>query len=292
MRLRELAESVPGAVTRPAKRAALLPARIANRGTMPDALIIGAQRAGSTSLYDHLTQHPGVKGARMTKEVHFFDAAWDRGVGYYAKFFPSQRARDRFSTRHGYDLVALDATPYYMFNPHCPGRVASLIPEARLIAVLRNPIDRAFSHYKHEVATGFETSASFEEAIDREDERLEGEVERMMSDETYRSVAHQHFSYLSRGRYDEQLARWFDLFAADRVLILVSEELFRDADPAMRQVYRFLDLPDHASGPFPASNASTGGSKLLPQTRARLREYFAEPNRRLYDTLGRDLGWG
>ena len=143
---------------------------------LPDFLIIGTQRGGTTSLYNYLVEHPGI-GAASIKEVHFFDTPhFKQGLAWYRGHFPSafQRYYVERSLKHGF--VTGEASPYYLFHPHAPKRVAGLMPQMKLIVMLRNPVDRAYSHYHHEVAGGHEKLATFEEAIACEDERLAGEA--------------------------------------------------------------------------------------------------------------------
>src|SRR3954453_12461513 len=120
-----------------------------------------------------------------------------------------------------------EASPSYLFHPLAPDRVARLLPDARLIALLRSPVERAFSHYQHEVALGREP-LSFEEAIDREDERMRGELEHMLRDPYYFSHTWWNYTYVARGRYAEQLERWFADFPREQLLVLLTDELAAD----------------------------------------------------------------
>ena len=140
------------------------------------------------------------------------------------------------------DLVVGEATPDYLFHPHVPGRVRRAIPAAKLIVVLRDPVDRAFSHYWHQVERGHER-LSFDEAIRSEDERLAGELERMLQDDTYLSFARHHYSYATRGRYAEQLEWWLALFPREQIALVDGRSLFEDADAVSRELQTFLGVP-------------------------------------------------
>jgi len=246
---------------------------------LPDFLILGAQKAGTTALYAYLRRHPQITGPSW-KEVSFFDRHYARGEAWYRGNFPnSLRARG---------LVG-EASPSYLFHPLAPERVASMLPEARLIALVRNPVDRAFSHYQHEVALGREP-LSFEDALAAEDERLRGEEERMLADPAYFSHAWWNHTYRARGRYAEQLERWLAVFPRERLLVLPSDDLLDDPAGAHGRVLEFLGAPPHRLDSYPRV-FERQYEPMSPDTRARLAAEFAEPNRRLYALLGRNLDW-
>jgi hypothetical protein len=249
---------------------------------LPSALIIGAQKGGTTSLFNYLVEHPDVLPP-LTKEVHFFDLHYARGVTWYRGRFPYTHL-----LRSG--SLTVDASPYYLVHPHAPERAVRLLPQARLIAVLRNPVDRALSHYQHEVRSGREP-LSFEEAIEREPERLAGEEDRMRADPSYYSYAHHRYSYLRRGLYLEQLRRWVECFPRSQLLVLQSEDLFQDPEAAMAVVHRFLGLRPHSLKdykPFYPGNYDPG---LPAALRARLADYFEPHNQELYQWLGKEFAW-
>jgi hypothetical protein len=282
------------AATRLAGRAARWSAQAYARPTarlrlLPDYLIIGAQRAGTTSLHRYLVQHPGVGTMLRTKGVHFFDTGYGRGMSWYASRFPTRLAAWWVARRHGLELRTGEASPYYLFHPHVPRRVAEHLPRVKLIALLRDPVQRAYSHYQHEVARGFET-LSFEEAVEAEPARLAGETERLLAEPLYHSFAHQHHSYLARGCYAEQLDRWRPLFGDGQLLVLSSERFFADPERTFRRVLDFLELPAFTPDGWARHNAHDY-RQMGAQVRARLVEHYREPNRRLYRSLGDDLGW-
>jgi hypothetical protein len=256
---------------------------------LPDYLIIGAQRAGTTSLHRYLVQHPGVRTMLRAKGIHFFDTSYGRGLDWYASRFPTKLYAWYVARRHGLALRTGEASPYYLFHPHVPRRVAEHLPRVKLIALLRDPVQRAYSHYQHEVARGFET-LPFEAAIEAEADRLAGETERMLAEPLYNSFSHQHHSYLARGRYAEQLARWRSLFPDEQLLVLSSERFFREPAPTFRRVLDFLGLPAFTPDAYEKHNAHDY-RQMGAAVRGRLLEHFREPNRRLYESLGEDLGW-
>jgi Sulfotransferase domain len=275
--------NLPAPVAELAKAIVLAPRRLnASRRRLPDFLIIGAQRSGTTSLYKYLTANPGVEAAYPTKGAHYFDNHPQRSVGWYRAHFPIRREGG---------LITGEGSPYYLFHPQVPVRVARVAPDARLIVMLRDPVERAYSHYQQEYARGFEDAESFERALELEPQRLEGEQERMAADPGYRSRAHQHHSYIARGLYLEQIEAWRAHFAPEQMLILHTERFFADPASGMQEVQRFLGLDPAPAAEYPAHNAR-GYSPMDPATRRMLTDRFAEPNRRLYAYLGVDYGWG
>ena len=257
-------------------------ARISYRGAtgslrpLPGFLIVGAQRAGSSSLFSYVIAHPQV-AAPTHKELHFFDNNYFRGLPWYRRHFP-------LSLRRGSPRLTGEASPYYLFHPAVPERVKATLPDVRLIAVLRDPVERAYSQYQHAVRDGHET-LSFEDALEREDERLAGERERLEQDPRYLSVAHRHFSYRTRGLYAEQLEHWYATFPREQLLVLRSEDLFADPDGKLQGVYAFLGLEPFSLPSYPALNQRPY-EPMSDEARAFLTEAYREPNRRLEELLG------
>jgi Sulfotransferase domain len=249
---------------------------------------MGGQRCGTNSLYEYLVKHPDVGRALPNQEVHYFDLNFSKGLEWYQGHFPL-RVRVGPNRRSRPPLISGECSPYYMFHPLAPHRIAEVLPTVKLFVLLRNPVDRAYSHYQHERARGFET-LSFEEAIEREPERLSGEVLKIESDPNFNSFNHQRFSYLARGMYTEQVERLFSLFPRERILILGSERLFADPAGVREDAIRFLGLPTHHLGTYPHYNPGRY-TNMDPQMRHRLMEHFADSNERLYQLAGIDFRW-
>jgi hypothetical protein len=256
---------------------------------LPDFVIIGAQKSGTTSLYSYLTAHPSIVAADQ-KEVHFFDFNYGRGVHWYRSHFPTRRRLDRLGRRLDVRALTGEGSPYYLFGSHVPQRMRAILPEARLIALLRDPVDRAISQHNHEVQDGFET-LPLAEALEAETSRLPGSgEERTLADGSPPAFSLVHHSYLSRGRYAEQLEAWFAAYPRDQFLIIESRELFRDPAAAVARTFSFLSLPPHELGGYD-NITSRPKSDADPVLRRRLYAYFAPHNRRLYELLGTDYHW-
>jgi hypothetical protein len=251
--------------------------------SLPSAVIIGTQRGGTTSLFNYLVQHPDVLPP-FGKEVHYFDLHYADGVKWYRGRFPYSHQLRRGS-------MTLDATPYYMVHPLVPQRVAQLLPDVKLIAILRNPVDRALSHYQHEVRGGRE-SLSFAEAIEKESERLAGEEERLRNEPYYYSFNHHRYSYTLRGLYARHLRRWLEHFPRSQLLVLQSEWLYRDPAAATEAVHRFLGLRPHRLEHYEATYQQGNYERVMPEPlRRRLTAYFEPYNRELYQLLGEAYDW-
>jgi hypothetical protein len=249
--------------------------RRAIEGPLPDFVVLGTQKGGTSYFYRLLTKHHLVRRA-AAKELHFFDNKFAKGVGWYRRCFSEGERLD------GQRTITGEASPSYLFDPQVPERMARIVPEARLIALLRNPVDRAYSHYQMEVRRGKE-ARSFEEATQEE----------MRSAEGAGNTVDVRYAYLRRGLYAEQLER-FSFFAnRERLFVVKSENLFTRRLEVLERVLRFLRL-----APFEPTLAPhappTGRATYEPMdlgTRRRLERFFAPHNERLYDLLSTDLGW-
>ena len=190
----------------------LRPARM-----LPGFLIVGAERCGTTSLFHILRQHPAVFSSTLPrKEVHYFDHKYQRfGLGWYQCHFPLTARARLTARRSGQPPVAFEATANYMFHPLAPDRIHRDLPGVRLIALVRDPVERAYSAHAHQIGFGYETEP-FERALELEDERLAGEDERLAADPGYDSFRHDHFTYRTRGHYADQLDHLEQIFGRDR----------------------------------------------------------------------------
>jgi hypothetical protein len=245
----------------------------------PDFVIIGTQRGGTTSLHAYLGAHPHID-VPATKELHYLTDRFGRGREWYLGQFPPIVPAGHLTG---------EATPYALFHPLAPERLRAVAPHARLIVLLRNPVDRAYSHYLMERVRGDEL-LDFPAAIAAEPTRLAGEEAKLLADPAYVSWPHKHASYLARGDYAPQLARWFAHFPRDQFLILRSEDLYQRTADTFASVTDFLGLDAPSTIPFSIHNR-TDGPPLDPDLRRRLRADFAPKNSALSDLLGWGPSW-
>ena len=223
---------------------------------LPDFLVLGTQKGGTTTLQQLLSQHPGVCLA-PGKEVHYFSKHWEQPTAWYASHYAGAAPQQRCG----------DITPFYLFHPQAPQRIHSLLPKAQLIVLLRDPVERALSQYFHSVRLGFETLA-LEDALAAEQERLNsGERQHL-----------QEHSYLSRSRYLEQLDRYLELFPDQQLLVLQSEAFFADPTTTWRQIEAFLSLQEAACpAATPRANSGQGEATAVAGTiRTDLRQQLRE----------------
>jgi Sulfotransferase domain len=265
-------------------------------GALPDFVVIGAMKGGTSYFYHLLTQHPLVEPCAK-KELHFFDLLYEQeNVEWYRRCFPAPRWKD------GQKTITGEATPY-MAARRAPERMARVVPEARLIALLRNPIDRAYSDYQQVVRKGRQT-LTFEEAIEREKGRPLGGEDEASEHEDRVNLAVRNYGYLYKSIYVDQLMRWSEFFPREQMLILKSEDFFEHPRETLKHTFDFLALPEwEVQAPEPRDrrdkdkyernkrNKGTYEEGMNPETRRRLEEYFEPHNRRLYDYLGKDFGW-
>ncbi|MDH4117005.1 MAG: sulfotransferase [Acidimicrobiia bacterium] len=253
------------------------------KGMLPNVLVIGAQRAGTSSLYRYLGSHPQVV-ASIRKEVEYFSTRMSMGERWYRAHFPLVSRPE----------VTFEATPDYMLHPLAAKRAATRIPDLRAVALLRDPVTRALSQYGHQRRLGKEP-LEFLDALKAEPDRIRGDLARFDDDPDHPGVAVRIHGYVERGRYAQQLQRWFDTLGRERVHVIRTEDLWADPHATYGALLDFLGLDEVFPQAF--SNYSytpqVGGERagMTPEAEAFLREALADEISRVSELLGRDLGW-
>jgi hypothetical protein len=255
----------------------------------PGFVLAGGQRCGTTSLFRALLDHPAILGPVHHKGINYFDLNYDRGWDWYQGHFPIRSMASLRTRRTDEEAVSFDASGYYMYHPHAADRLAADLPAVKVMVMLRDPVERAFSAYKHEFARGFETE-SFERALALEDERVEPELARMAIDPGYASFAHRHQSYRRRGYYAEQVERFTRTLGRDRVLLVDSESFFSQPMEEYRRITDFLGLKPHQPAHFDQWNARPG-TPMTEQTRRQLTAAFEPHDLALQLFLGHAPSW-
>lgn len=192
-----------------------------------DFFIIGAQKAATTSLYNYLNQHPDIYMPEV-KENHFFveDRVYNQGVQHFHRFYQSYAGQK----------LAGGAFVHMLSSKEAPERVYNYNPEARLLVMLRNPIDRAYSAYHFAIKNGWESSkTNFFEALKLQEKRLSGNLTEKTD-----------LSYFDGGLYAKHLSGWFKWFNKDRFLILLDTDFIEDSRLQMQRVFDFLNVDKSA----------------------------------------------
>ena len=238
---------------------------------LPHFLGLGTQKGGTTSLQQLLEQHPGVY-LPPCKEVHYFSQHAEKPARWYAEHYRDARRGQRRG----------DITPFYLFHPDVPARISALLPQARMIVLLRDPVERALSQVFHARRHGFETL----EVADA----LAAEPERLASGNAYSFQKH---SYVARSRYLEQLDRYEALFPQRQLLVLKSEDLFTNTLAAWEKIQAFLRLRPVPLPELPRANAGSGEANSVPAVvRAQLRDALSTTASGVKQRYGIDWGWG
>ncbi|MFI5936306.1 sulfotransferase family protein [Actinoplanes sp. NPDC051494] len=256
--------------------------RTSDRRPLPDFLVIGTKRGGTTSLWRYLIQHPLVPRlfpAWNTKTSHYFEENWGRGEAWYRSHFPTERQRAALEKKHGGPSKVGEAAPLYMFHPEVAGRVADLMPGARMIVLLRDPVERAFSHWKERRGEGVEP-LDFAAALEAEQSRTAGGD----------WPASDWYSYRARGRYLEHLEPWLARFDRSQLLFVQSETFYREPAATYAGILDFIGLPAHDLPAYDVFN-DRPGKGMDEAVRAELTGYYRPFNAALEERLGMRLTW-
>lgn len=244
----------------------------------PDFLIIGTQKGGTTSLYKYLIRHPQILGANY-KEIHFFDMNYQNGINWYRRQFPIKKTNQ--------ELIG-EATPLYLYHPLVPSRVFERFPKTKIIILLRNPVDRLISHYfminksKNilDLDEVFEKELSAQFALKNLLENKDYEINSLIWD-----------SYLSRGLYFEQIKSWRKFFPSNQILIIFSEDLFKNTCNTVNKVFKFLGLPEYNLKKYYKYLKSSSKKVVKIEDKQRLNQYYKSSNMQLQKYLGIKLPW-
>jgi sulfotransferase family protein len=260
--------------------------------SLPDFLIVGAQRGGTSSLYKYLGAHPNVIPS-LRKEIEYFSFDYSKGEDWYRGHFPLTVRMDATRAIRGIAPRTFEASPGYLLDPRAPKRAAAAIPHARLIALLRNPVDRALSHYHHNRRLNHEPYG-LEDALLAEEGRLAGEIDRMLEDPSYPARSLRRFSYVERGMYADQLRGWLEHFTKSQLLVIRSEDLYANSASTFDTILQFLELPNWRPPEFRNFSLGVTAPKSVSMpadTRQRLLALFQGPNQELEHLLGRSMEW-
>lgn len=257
-----------------------------NPGALPDFLIVGAQKAGTSSLFAALCSHPSIRSS-LRKEVHYFDLRRDsHALSWYRGHFPPRGLR-------GPDTLTGEASPSYMFFPDCAEAIAAVCPRARILIVLRDPVRRALSHYRHNrrLHPALETEVDAERALFAETERVGAILARLADATAAERARAARFAYLTRGHYAEQIARFHAAFDPAQIMVLDTGDLAGAPSNGLAdRLCAFLGVPSHPLV-FERYNTGGGDTAVDPNLVARLTQYYAPHDATLTRLMGRSMYW-
>ena len=230
--------------------------------TLPNFFVIGAGKSGTTSLWRYLEQHPEVYMSAI-KEPNFF--TFEGGVPDFRGPRTPWAVTDLEAYRALFAGVSEEkaigeASAYYLYSEEAPKRIRHHVPDAKLVAVLRNPVDRAYSHFLYRLAQGGEGLTDFAQALDAEEERV-------------RERWGPSFHYKRRGFYHEQLSRYYDLFGPEQIRVYLYEDLKEDPVGMTQSIFRFLGVDDA----FVPDTSRRHNVARIPRSRA-LQAFIEKPN--------------
>lgn len=253
---------------------------------LPNTIIVGAQKSGTSSFYSYLMQHPDILGSSR-KEVHYFDGGYNPRVDSFEKGENWYRAHFPLMTKGVDQKRIIEATPSYLFIPNVAERINSLVPDAKIIVVLRDPVERAISHFYYEVWGGHETRPIMQALLEEEDV-----LASIWESGDYKAPQFLRCSYKARGRYAEQLERYLDVFSREQILVLSARNLFRNTAGTLATTFKFLGL----DSTIPVAdkrprNVGTNKPEVDSTVRDYLASYFVPHNQSLFDLLGEEMEW-
>ena len=254
---------------------------------LPDFVVIGSSKSGTTSLHYYLIQHPSIIAER---NVHFFEYIHTNSIEWYRAHFPTKAYKNFKKIIRKEKLIVGEQTATYLFHPLVPKRIHATMPNVKLIVILRNPVDRAYSNYQHQVKEGIE-KRTFEDAIKSELKRIEiskKEPEYKINNDDFNN--HVIFSYLRHGIYVDFIKAWMEFFTKDQFLILPTYELDNNHVKFLKQVFNYLNVPNFKIKSLERQNVGEY-KKLDKSTRQFLIDYYRSHNERLFKLLGKKFDW-
>lgn len=253
---------------------------------LPDFIIIGGRRCGSTSLFNYLSENPSI-GKSLRKEIHFFSTKQNKSIRWYKSHFPSIREKNSFIKKSNKQFICGEASPHYLSHPLAPLRIKKILPKVKMIVLLRDPVERAYSDFKH----SDKETLSFEEALENEPIRLFGEEEKIKNDPKYISILQWNFAYATQGIYVKQIQNWLSYFPLEQFLFLRSEDLFLNPSEVLKNVYQFLGLEYFELKNYKKYNATDSSKKMKTETKIKLYDFFRNYNTELEELIGKKFYW-
>ena len=252
---------------------------------LPDFLVIGVGRGGTTSLYHYMSQHPCITKSAYD-EIGFFDDNFHLGLNWYRSMFPTKFHKEKIIKKYG-KFLTYDVTPSYIRHPWIIKRILENLPNPKIIIILRNPVDRTYSHYQMSKRNGNE-KRTFEDVIESDKINIQKNEHTPKNMNYFQTVVEN--SYLARSFYEEQLQIWFKHFPKNKFLIISTEELAFSTDKSLEKIFTFLGVSNHKIFDLTKQNKADY-PQMNSDTRKMLLDYFRPFNEKLYLLLGYRLDW-
>tara|TARA_Y100001936_G_C16009194_1_gene632531 strand:- start:314 stop:1144 length:831 start_codon:yes stop_codon:yes gene_type:complete len=252
----------------------------AKNHALPNFIIIGAMKSGTTSLYNYICDHPSVIAAEYD-EIGFFDSNYHLGLNWYRSLFPTKKQLKSLEQKEDQGITGED-TPFYFWNEESANRIKEILPNVKLIIILRNPINRAYSEYHDKVQSG-RTKKSFEQYI-------QSELENLKKNSPPPSKFNDDDSILLRGIYSKQFENWSSIFSKKQIIVLQSEQLLEKPQKVLNDIYNFLGLTE-----FNLKNKFSKKKKkyqdMNSETREILRDFYYPYNEKLFQMIEKRFDW-
>ena len=251
----------------------------ASSRVLPDFIISGTVRSGTTSLYYNICEHPSVLPADYD-EIGFFDSNYHLGINWYRSMFPTEKEMERVKKETNFAITGED-TPFYFWKKEAAERILKDIPNSKIIIIFRNPVDRAYSNYQLGIRKKTET-LSFEDAIDEEMNFLEKH--------SFRESVDRRRSYLSKGFYENQIKIWFNIFPREKIHILSTEDMQKNPEKTLLKIFQFLVIPNYTLK-NPQKQKSSEYKKMDEKTRKILLDFYKPHNEKFFQIIQERFDW-
>ena len=251
----------------------------ASSRVLPDFIISGTVRSGTTSLYYNICEHPSVLPADYD-EIGFFDSNYHLGINWYRSMFPTEKEMERVKKETNFAITGED-TPFYFWKKEAAERILKDIPNPKIIIIFRNPVDRAYSNYQLGIRKKTET-LSFEDAIDEEMNFLEKH--------SFRESVDRRRSYLSKGFYENQIKIWFNVFPREKIHILSTEDMQKNPEKTLLKIFQFLGIPNYTLK-NPQKQKSSEYKKMDDKTREILLNFYKPYNEKFFQIIQERFDW-
>ena len=251
----------------------------ASSRVLPDFIIVGTVRSGSTSLYYNICEHPSVLSAAYD-EIGFFDSNYHLGINWYRSMFPTIKEMENVERKTGFAITGED-TPFYLWKEEAAKRIFEMNGDTKIIGIFRNPVDRAYSNYNLAVRSKTE-KLTFEEAVDEEIGFLKNH--------SFRESVDNKRSYLAKGIYENQIKIWFELFPREQIHLLSTEDMQKNPEETLQKAFRFLEIPDYIIK-NPQKQKAAEYKKMNNETREKLVNFYKQHNKRFFKTIQKKYDW-